>query len=389
MSGNESPARFDVVVIGVGAMGSAALYHLARRGKRVLGLERFEVPHEYGSSHGYTRIIRLAYFEHPNYVPLLRRAYSLWDALEREAGETLLVRTGSITSGRPEAAVFSKSLESCRLHDLPHEVLTAREVARRFPGYRFPATMMSLFQPDGGFLVPERCIVAHAEAASRRGAVVHTGERVLDWSRRGSDAGGPEAFLVRTDRGAYLADRIVVTAGAWVGQLLPRLAPVAVPERQVLAWLRPLVPDHYRPDRFPVFNIDAGSEGAFYGFPEYGVPGVKLGKYQRGGDATDPDAMDRRPHPADERPLRAFVERYLPGAAGPTVLLKTCLFTNTPDEDFIIDRVPGAPGVIVGGGFSGHGFKFASVVGEMLADLAMDRSLGPDCAFLGIDRLLR
>ena len=371
-----------MIVVGVGGMGSAALYHLARRGKRVLGLERFDIPHDYGSSHGHTRIIRLAYFEHTDYVPLLRRAYNLWESLEREAGETLLVKTGSISSARPGADILDLSLESCVVHDLPHEVLSAGQVARRFPGYSLPPGMMTLYQPDGGFLVPERCIVAHVEAAVRHGAKVHGREAVLEWSQR--DGG----VLVRTERGEYMAGRVVITAGGWAGKLVERLAPIAVPERQVLIWMQPRSPALFEPSRFPVFGIDAGEEGEFYGVPVFGIPGVKLGRYQREGRRVDPDAMDREPTLADELPLRRFAERYLPEGAGATLSMKTCIFTQTPDRHFIVDRLPDAPRVVIGAGFSGHGFKFASVVGELLADMATDRAPSAECGFLGLQRLL-
>ena len=376
-----SATRYDVIVIGLGGMGTSAAYHLARRGKRVLGLERFDIPHEYGSSHGFTRIIRLAYFEHPDYVPLLRRAYELWESLEREAGEPLLVRTGSVNSAREDALVFAGSLASCLAHDLPHEVLTAGQVAHRFPGYRLDPDMMTLYQKDGGFLLPERCIVAHVEGAVRAGAEVHGREAVLEWRERG---GGVE---VRTARGTYMTDRLVITAGAWAGDLVPLVAPVAVPERQILMWMQPLSPELFEPARFPVFNIDTGDDG-FYGFPVHGIPGVKLGRYQRGGARIHPDSMDREPTAADEGPLRRFAERFLPLGAGPTLSVKTCIFTNTPDEHFIIDRLPGASRVVVAAGFSGHGFKFASVVGAVLADLAMDRAPPAECGLFRLDRLI-
>ncbi len=358
-------AAYDCIVIGVGGMGSAALDHLARRGQRVLGLERFDVPHDRGSSHGVTRIIRLAYYEHPSYVPLLRRAYELWRDLQSAAGEQLLHITGAIDAGPPGSEVFRGSKLSCDLHGLPHEVLDGRELNRRYPGYRLPDDHEVLFQPDGGFLLPERCIVAHANRAMTHGAVLQARERVLGFSRRGG------AYRVTTDRGEYEAGRLIVAAGAWVGKLLPDLAPIARPERQVLAWLRPDRPSEFHPERFPVFNL-AVTEGRFYGFPEHGIPGFKFGLYHHLGEMVDPDAMDREPNARDESVLRAFAEKYFPTGAGATLTMKACLFTNTPDEHFLIDRLPGDPGIIVASPCSGHGFKFCSVVGEILADLAID-----------------
>ena len=241
--------QFDVIVVGVGGMGSAAVYHLARRGKRVLGLERYDIPHAMGSSHGVTRIIRLAYYEHPSYVPLLRRSYALWRELETGFGEQLLYITGSIDAGPPDSSCFAGSLRSCELHGLPHDVLDGAEVNRRFPGYNLPAETMAVLQPEGGFVLSERCIVAHVVAAQALGAEVHARERVLAWEPR------PNGVRVETERGLYEAERLVVSAGAWAGTLLPRLRELAVPERQVLAWLQPTEPELFRPDRFPVFNL--------------------------------------------------------------------------------------------------------------------------------------
>ncbi|GIX47910.1 MAG: N-methyltryptophan oxidase [Candidatus Tectimicrobiota bacterium] len=356
--------RYDAIVLGVGGMGSAAVYHLARRGLRVWGLERYGIPHTMGSSHGVTRIIRLAYYEHPSYVPLLRRAYELWRQLEHTVGERLLFITGSIDAGPADSEVFAGSRRSCELHALPHEVLEAREVQRRFPGYQLPADAWAVYQPDGGFLLAERCVVAHVMAALELGATVHGCERVEAWEPAG------EGVRVRTDRGDYLAARLVVTAGAWAGKLVPQLAGLAVAERQVLAWFQPRRPALFHPGVFPVFNVLV-EEGRYYGCPVYGVPGFKVGRYHHLGQQVDPDTLDREAlERQDEEVLRAFTQRYFPEAAGPTLTLKTCLFTNSPDEHFILDVHPQWPQVILAAGFSGHGFKFCSVVGEILAELA-------------------
>jgi sarcosine oxidase len=371
--------RYDVVVVGVGGMGSAALYHLARRGKRVLGLERFDVPHEHGSSHGLTRIIRLAYFEHSSYVPLLRRAYELWRELETDAGEQLLHVTG-IVEGGPR--ILEGVLRSCADHDLPHEVLRGDEVGRRFPAYRLPAELEVVFQPDGGFVVPERCIVSHVEGALRLGAVVRARERVLEWETR------ENGLRVTTDRGVVEAGRLVLTAGAW-SQDVARLPEGLVRGvRQSLAWLQPSRPEHFAPSAFPVFNLGLDGEH-FYGFPAFGIPGFKLGRYDHFGEGGDPDTISREPTLADEEPLRRFAERYFPEGAGPTIALKTCLFEPSPDEHFLIDRHPETELAVLGAGFSGHGFKFCSVVGEILADLALDGDTRHDIGFLRLDRFRR
>jgi sarcosine oxidase len=355
--------RYDVIVIGVGGMGSATAYYLARRGKRVLGLERFGIPHTLGSSHGVTRIIRLAYYEHPSYVLLLRRAYELWREIQEVAQEKLLHITGSIDAGPPDSWVFKGSWESCKLHDLPHEVLTGAEVRRRYPGYHLPPETAAVLQPDGGFLLPERCIVSYVTAAQTLGAEIHGHEKVLEWQPR--DGG----VRVRTDRDVYEADRLVITAGAWNGHLLDCLHGLAVPERQVLAWLQPLRPEHFQPDTFPVFNLLV-DEGRFYGFPVYGVPGFKFGKYHHLEESCEAESVDREVHDYDERLLRQFAERYFPDGSGPTMNLETCIFTNTADNHFVIDVHPDHPQVSFASPCSGHGFKFASVVGEIMADLA-------------------
>jgi sarcosine oxidase len=366
---------YDVIVVGVGGMGSAALHHLASRGRKVLGLERYDIPHGYGSSHGVNRIIRMAYFEDPSYVPLLRRSYELWRRLEAETGERLLVTTGGIDAAPEDHPVFTGSLRSCLQHGLDHEVLTGSEVNLRFPGYRLPPDHMAVYQPEGGYVMSERCIVAHVARAQADGAEIRAREKVLGWEPRG------DGVAVVSDRGSYAAGRLVVTAGAWSLGLLEHLRGQLVPERQVLAWFQPLRPGLYQPDVFPIFNLEV-EKGHFYGFPVETIPGFKVGLYHHLGEVVDPDTMDREPGPADEMPLREFTERYFPDAAGPTMSLKTCLFTNSPDEHFIIDLHPDHPQVALAAGFSGHGFKFSSVVGEILADLALDGGTTHDIGLL-------
>jgi sarcosine oxidase len=383
MNGRLHTGRYDAIVVGVGGMGSATSYYLARRGKRVLGLERFGIPHTRGSSHGHTRIIRLAYYEHPSYVLLLRRAYELWREIQDKAGEQLLYITGSIDAGPPESWVFKGSWESCKLHDLPHEVLTGAELRRRYPGYRLPPEHLALVQPEGGFLAPERCIVSYVMAAQSLGAEIHAHEKVLEWVplREGG-------VRVRTDRDTYEADRLVITAGAWNEKVLDVLGGLAVPERQVLAWLQPTRPEYFRPEIFPVFNLLV-DEGRFYGFPVHSVPGFKFGKYHHLEEATDPDEVDREVHDYDERLLRGFAERYFPDGCGPTMDLQTCMFTNTEDNHFVIDLHPDYPQVSFASPCSGHGFKFASVIGEILADLAEKGMTRHDISLFRLDRLVR
>lgn len=257
------------------------------------------------------------------------------------------------------------SLQSCREHGIAHEVLDAGEVMRRYPGYRLPAEMAAVYQQDGGFVLPERSIAAHVSAALALGAEVHGCERVAGWSAEGGEV------EVRTERGRYRADRLVITAGAWAAQSLPLLKSLAVPERQVMIWTQPLRAEAFTPESFPIFNMEA-PEGRFYGFPVFSVPGFKLGKYHHRSERTDPDAMYRGFDREDETVLLAGIERYFPDANGPTLAMKTCLFTNSPDEHFILDVHPEWPQVSLAAGFSGHGFKFAPVIGEIMADLALE-----------------
>jgi sarcosine oxidase len=350
---------YDVIVVGVGGMGAAACYHLARRGQRVLGLERFDIPHAHGSSHGVTRIIRLAYYESPAYVPLLRRAFALWRELGEAAGERLLVTTGSLDAGYEGSGVFEGSLASCLEHGL-----TGAEVNRRFPGYRLPDTHRALLQPDGGFVLSERAIVAHVTLAQRHGADIRAREAMTGWAPL--PGGG---VRVTTARGSYEAGRLVLSPGAWIGDLVPELAAVAVPERQVLGWFQPDDPANFGPERFPVLNLMV-EEGRYYLLPVFGVPGLKIGLYHHLGETGRADQISREVTPEDEAVLRRCISRYFPRADGPTMALHACMFTNTPDEHFIIDTLPAHPEVIVASPCSGHGYKFASVVGEILADLA-------------------
>jgi sarcosine oxidase len=362
--------NYDVIVIGVGSMGSSTCFHLANRGCRVLGLEQFEIGHELGSGHGVNRIIRLAYAEDSAYVPLVRRAYDLWRQLEQKLGERVLFITGGLDAGPANGAIVSGSLKSCREHGLHHEVLDAAEVQRRFPGFRMPSEMSAVYQTDAGFVLSERAILGYVTAARALGAEIHAREPVIRWEIEGNEA------VVDTAEARYRAPRLVITAGPWASKLVPSLGRenLAIPERQVLIWTQPQRPELFNMGAFPVFNMEAaeGTEtNRYYGFPVYGVPGFKLGKYHHRRERVDPDSMDRECHPEDEAVLRDAISRYFPEADGPTVAMKTCMFTNSFDENFVLDLHPVHPQVSIAAGFSGHGFKFASVVGEIMADFVL------------------
>jgi sarcosine oxidase len=356
-------AHFDVVVCGLGVMGSAALRELSRRRLRVLGIERFAPGHDRGSSHGATRIIRLAYFEHPSYVPLLRWAYELWRDLEEAYGSKLVHLTGIVEIGPPDGVLVKGVLDSAHMHALRHDALTAQELMRRFPAFRLPPHYAAVFQPDGGFLEAERSIHAMLTLARSAGAEVREGERVL--------AIEPRAGRVRivTDRGTVDAGAAIITAGPWVGPLLTDLpAPLRV-TRQVMAWFAPSDPTAFASGRSPVFLIES-RHGIHYGFPPDGEGRIKVAKHHHRDETADPDAPDRTVSAADEALIRAALADHLPAANGRRVDAKTCLYTVTPDGDFLIDRLPGSPQVIVASPCSGHGFKFAPVIGEILAELA-------------------
>ncbi len=358
---------YDAIVIGVGGMGSAAVFHLACSGLKTLGIEQFDIPHGYGSSHGSTRIIRLGYAEGPEYVPLLRSAYAYWRELEAVSGKSILRLTGGLDVGPENSWTVEGSRRSCLAHGLEFEELDGNAVNRRFPGYRLPASARAVYQAQSGYLLSELAIAAYAEAARARGAEIHAGERVRSWRR---DAGG---LRVETDAGSYSAARLAITAGAWTDKLCPPLRDMCRPERQVMLWTVPTEPALFAPARFPVFVLEAPS-GRFYGFPDHRGEGFKIGKcHHLRQYVDDPDRMDRECGAADEAVLREAVAEYFPAANGPARKLRACLFTNSPDEHFILDRCPGEADVFVATGFSGHGFKFCSVIGKIVAEFCLDR----------------
>ncbi len=352
---------YDVIVLGTGGMGSAAAFHLARRGRRVLGLERFGPAHALGSSHGGSRIYRQSYFEDPAYVPLLLRAWDLW----HELGRDCFVRTGGLYVGRPDGTTFGGSLRAAGQWGLAHEVLGPAEVAARFPTFVLRADELALYEERAGFARPERTVAAHLELAAAAGAELRFDEPALEWSA------GPSGVAVRTATGTYSAGALVVTPGAWAPELLADLGLPLVVERQVMHWVAPAGPiEPYAAN--PVYICGDGAEQV-YGFPAIDGPagGVKLAFFRAGG-ATTADAVDRTVRPAEVAELRARARQIFPGLTGPPVTAVVCMYTTTPDEHFVIGRHPEHDNVVVACGFSGHGFKFVPVVGEVLADLALD-----------------
>lgn len=367
---------YDVIVVGLGGAGSAAAYHLSRRGLRVLGLERFGPLHERGSSHGHTRITRQAYFEHPDYVPLLLRAYELWEELERLSGQRLLRVCGGLMVGPPDGPLVSGALRSARAHGLPHELLSAAEVRARFPAFHLSEDEQALYEPRAGILFPEACVRAHQQLAEAHGAELRFHTRVLDWASDGS------TVWVRTDRGTERAASLVLAAGPWMPDLA-RLSVSLWVERQVVFWFAPRRPEWFQPERFPVFVWET-PEAHFYGIPAVEGRGFKAARHH-GGQPADPDRVPP-PDPEEAGWLRAQLARRLPEADGGLEGAVTCLYTNTPDEHFLLDRHPAAGNVVVCSACSGHGFKFTSVVGEVVADLVCRGSSPLPVGFLSLDR---
>ncbi len=376
-----SASTFDVIVLGVGSMGSATCYFLATRGHRVLGLEQFDIPHELGSHLGQSRIIRRAYFEHPDYVPLLDRAYRNWRSLEEKTGSQVYFKTGLVYFGKPTGAIMRGVHESANLYNIEIRALSEAETARKYPQFRLPTAYERLEEPDAGFVPPERCILLFTEQALRHGATVLTKTQVLDWTR---DARG---IHVRTNRGEFFCRKLVITAGPWAGQMIPGMSSNLRVTRQVVAWMRPKRWEPFALGQFPCWIADD-----YYGIPllpvgVFGGPvGLKVGRHHPG-DLSDPDNLNRVPTAADEKELVDALNTFIPDAYAETHVTKVCMYTNTPDQNFILDYLPGFDkDVTVAAGFSGHGFKFASVVGEIMADLAMNGGTSLPIGFLSAKR---
>jgi sarcosine oxidase len=387
---NSAPNEFDVIVLGVGSMGAASCYFLAKQGLKVLGLEQFEIPHELGSHGGQSRIIRKAYFEHPDYVQLLERAYHNWHSLELETSQRVYYPTGLLYVGRPNHLLITGVQESARKYRIPVEQLSLEETAKRHPPFQVPLGMSTLFEPDAGFLTPDKAILLYSLQALRHGAHIHTRERTIEWHRYAN------GFQVNTDKGSYRCKKLAITAGAWASELLPELGTKLRVTKQILGWFQPKKPAVFELGTFPCWVIaDEDRPGVFYGFPSlpqtsFGAPsGLKLA-YHFPGQEVDPNSVDRNIHESDQRHLVDFLNTYIPDGHGCVSAMKTCLYTCTPDENFIIDYLPGYQGeVAVATGFSGHGFKFTSMVGEVISDLIVKGKTEQPIDFLSFARFAR
>jgi sarcosine oxidase len=357
---------YDTAVIGLGAAGSAALYNLAARGRKAIGFEQFEPGHEFGSAHGESRIIRLSYFEHPSYVPLLKKAYDAWRRFETEDGGapgSLLTITGILETCHPGSTVVQNSLASSKLHHLDHEPLSGDDIKKRFPAFHVPSHWVGLYQPDGGYLRPEASIKRFVAAAAKRGAEVRTQTRVLSVTPTAN------AILIRTPTETIEVGSVIVAAGAWIGDFAPWLKTHLKVTRQVVGWFPPIRPELFTPDVFPVFILES-EEDHIYGFPNFSGSGVKSASHVVGRTLAHPDAMDRTVTAEDETQIAKTLLRYLPDVGAPASKLAACLYTRTADGHFLIDHWPDDHRIVLASPCSGHGFKFVSLFGEILADLA-------------------
>jgi sarcosine oxidase len=371
--------KYEVIVVGLGAMGSAAAYELAARGVRVLGIDSFQPPHTFGSTHGRTRIIREAYYEHPLYVPLVRRAFQRWEALERATGGTLYIKTGGLMVGPPDGELVSGALASAREHDIAHEMLDAPALRRRFPVLRPPPGTVALLEERAGLLLPEACVAAHLDLAARHGATLQTAERMLGWSAAGS------GVRVTTERASYECAQLLLAVGPWLPTVASDITLPLEIERQTFHWFAPNAnADQLRAERLPLALWELENSRLFATFPDAG-DGFKVGIHHEG-ERTTVDTVRRTTTAQEDEDVRALTARLIPDAAGALREARVCVYTNTPDHHFLIDRHPRHEEVLIASPCSGHGFKFASAIGELLADMITGR---PSCVDPSPFRLAR
>jgi sarcosine oxidase len=369
----------DVAVVGLRAMGSMSVWRLAARGARVVGFDRSRPPHDLGSSHGESRITRTAYYEGPWYVPLLRESFGLWRELEREASTELLSMTGALMIGRPDGELVSGALASARAHHLDHQVLDTAAARRRLPQHRLEDSEVALIEPSAGLLRPERCIEAALGRAAALGATLYL-DTVVE-----SLTPVDEGWACRTAAGVVIARQLVVAAGSRAGTLLPELAPLLSVERQVMAWFPVDDLEGFAPDRFPVFCHEYDGGRMCYGFPSLDGRTIKVAVHHDG-PIVDPGASAQPVTAAELEPVVRFVEQRLHGVRPTVDRALPCRYTNTPDRHFIVDRLS-QPGLTVLSACSGHGFKFACVLGDVVADLVLTGATSRDIEHFRLGRL--
>lgn len=383
----QQKAHFDVIVIGVGSMGSSACYFLAKRGYKVLGLEQLDISHDQGSHAGQSRIIRMAYAEHPDYVPLLQRAYANWRQLEKESDTRVFEMTGVAYFGKPDNEFMLGVKKSASLYNIGIAKSSPDQSKDLFPAFAVPSDFEVIFEPNAGFITPEKAILLFAEQAISRGAVIYTREHVKHWKQIG------DTIEVVSSSGSFTCDKLVITAGAWTSKVIPNFKPRLTVTKQMLAWVAPKNWKLFSMGKFPCWILEDDQRGSYYGFPilpagQFGGPlGLKLAHHFPG-EVSDPDKVNRNITRGTEEDIRYALQKYLPSANHTILSMKSCLYTNSADENFIIDHLPGYKDkVTVACGFSGHGFKFASVVGEILADLSIKGKTDLPIGFLGLGRL--
>ncbi|MBK78517.1 MAG: N-methyl-L-tryptophan oxidase [Flavobacteriaceae bacterium] len=359
--------NYDVIVIGVGSMGSSACYHIAKQGLSVLGLEQFDIPHEMGSHTGQSRIIRKAYFEHPNYVPLLERAYQNWRSLEKEISNQIYFKTGLLYFGPSNHLLIKGTQKSAIKYGIKVNELDREEQLDKFPQFKVPENYTNLIEVDAGFVTPERAILSYTEQALKYKAIIHTKEKTLEWSKK------DDIIQVKTNKQIYKCKKLVLTAGAWTSKF-SNIKNLNV-TRQILAWAKPEKPDMFELNNFPCWTFaDPSVNGIYYGFPSlprftFEEPsGFKFAHHTKG-KLTDPDIVNRNVSKEEEKTLVEAIKKFIPKGIETITSLKTCLYTYSPDEDFILDFYNNNEDVVIASGFSGHGFKFASVIGEILSEL--------------------
>jgi sarcosine oxidase len=374
---------YDAVVVGLGGMGSATLAALATRKRRVLGIEQFERGHDRGSSTGDTRIIRKAYFEEPSYIPLLQHAYDRWAAIERVSGRELFVRTGVLLAAAPNVPSLANAHASARTYGIPHELLDAEAIRRRFPRLSPRDDELGLFETDAGFVRPEATIDTLIDLALGAGAEARFMTAVVGW-----DARADGTIAVELDDGTQVAAaRLAICMGPWFAAVARAIGLPLHVERRVQHWFAPAFAGA-GPDAIPTFLVDRAEQPSrMYGFPDIGG-GVKAA-FHGVGERTDPDALDRAAHPGDVEPLRASLDGWIPAAGADHLRSKVCMYTLTPDENFVIGTHPQSPNVVIAGGFSGHGFKFVPAIGDIVADLVVEGGTALPIAFLDPRRFER
>lgn len=357
--------HFDLIIIGLGAMGSAAAWSAVQRGKRVLGIEQYPLVHDHGSSHGQSRIIREVYYEHPAYVPLVKDAFQLWEKLEQRTQQSLMTRACCANIGTSSSEIIKGTLSAAKVHQLDHEVWSAKELRLNFPVLQVSDEYCAVVEKQAGWLAVERCVRAMLDLASQSGAELHCEEQVLAWHSK------PRNIEVETSQATYYADQLIITSGPWASGLLASLQLPLRIMRQVQMWFRPpgSLQKQFSTPQFPIFILDS-AEGSFYGLPSDAGLGVKVAQHYGAPELFQPSDIDRKLHPEDLSPVRQFLSNHLPTLAQAELSQHAvCIYTLSPDRHFIIDLHPDDSRVALACGFSGHGFKFAPVVGEMLLDL--------------------